>query len=499
MKRILIMLAACAVPALLLCYHYWPRAGLPEIDDWNIGTIEGQRIGRIHTTVTHANEAGQTVIKAAESMQISVFRYGRETDIATDCRDTETPEGRLIDFAATINVGDVPMHTTGKVVGNRLELQMKSQGKVQQLAVDWPADAGGLLAPVLSLRMAPLKPGERRTVKHLNFDGQVYVTELAAEKVETVDLWKGNAQLLKVGMLDRVDANLRDKSQDIRSTIWVNSSGEILKSLNEQLGAAFFRVAPEVAIPPIEPTIDLGTTTVVKVDRAIPDAHDTKSIRYRIHLKGDDPATVFPSGPAQEVKRIDEHTAEVTVRAIRPDTGGGKALTADAPTDDDLKSNNFIQSDDPLIVSQAKEAVGGEIDPWKQAVALEAYVHRVMTEVDFSRAFATAAEAAQSRKGDCKGHAVYLAALARAKKIPARVAVGLVYVPPAQAFGGHMWTEVYIGGRWIGLDGTLGKGGIGGGHLKLSQSSLAGVSAYDVMLSMLQVIGRLKIEVLASE
>ncbi len=348
-------------------------------------------------------------------------------------------------------------------------------------------------------------------MKHLNFDGQVYVTELAAEKEESVELWKGNARLLKVNMVEHVDSNVRNTAQDIKSAVWIDSSGDVLKSLNEQLGAAFFRVAPEVAIVPIDATFDLGEATVVKVNPPIPHVHNAKLIRYRVHLAGSDPAAAFPAGPSQEVKTIDDRTAEVTVRALRPDTPASKgtvpfSLTrksgqspTDAPTADDLKPNNFIQSDDPLIVAQAKEAAGGETDRWKQAVALEAYVHRVMTEVDFTRAFATAAEVAQSRKGDCKGHAVYLAALARARNIPARVAVGLVYVPKEQAFGGHMWTEVYIGGRWIGLDGTLGKGGLGGGHLKLSQSSMAGTTAYDVLLSMLQVIGRLKIEVLDSE
>ena len=500
MKRILLILLACAVPAaLLLGYWFRPGGGLPEIDEWDIATIDGQRIGRTHTTVTHASDGGHTLIKAAETMQMNLVRFGKETDMAIECRDTETPDGRLIDFEATVRLGEVPMRTTGKVVGNRLELQVESQGKTARQTVDWPVDAGGFLAPVLSLRSAPLKPGERRTVKHLNFDGQVYVTELDAEKEESVNLWDGNARLLKVGMIDRVDANIRNTAQEIKSTIWIDSTVELLKSFNEQLNAAFLRVPPDVGVIPIEATFDLGKSMVVKLERPIPDAHDKKLICYRIHLNGGDPAAAFPAGPAQEVKRIDANTAEVTVRAVRPDAVETKASATDAPTADDLKSNNFIQSDDPLIVAQAKEAAGGETDAWKQAVALEAYVHRVMTEVDFTRAFATAAEAAKTGQGDCKAHAVYLAALARALKIPARVAVGLVYVPQAQAFGGHMWTEVYVGGRWIGMDGTLGKGGLGGGHLKLSQSSMAGTTAYDVLLSMLQVIGRLKIEVLDSE
>jgi transglutaminase-like putative cysteine protease len=202
---------------------------------------------------------------------------------------------------------------------------------------------------------------------------------------------------------------------------------------------------------------------------------------------------------SQQVKALDEHTAEVTVRAVRPplkDENRGKPSAADAPSGDDLKPNNYIQCDDPLIAAQAKEAVGGETDPWKQAVALETYVHRAMTVTDFSQAFATAAEAAHSGKGDCKAHAVYLAALARAEKIPARVAVGLVYMPGSQTFGGHMWTEVYVGGRWIGLDATLGKGGLGGGHLQIAHSTLAGVTAYNFVYPMLQVLNGLKIEVL---
>jgi transglutaminase-like putative cysteine protease len=147
-------------------------------------------------------------------------------------------------------------------------------------------------------------------------------------------------------------------------------------------------------------------------------------------------------------------------------------------------------------VAQAKEAAGSETDPWKVAVALETYVHRVVTMKDFSQALATASEVARNPEGDCTEHAVYLAALARARKIPARVVVGLVYMPQSQTFGCHMWTEVYIAGRWISLDGTLAKGGVGGGHLQLTHSSLAGGAAYNVFFPVMQVVGRLKVEVL---
>ena len=99
------------------------------------------------------------------------------------------------------------------------------------------------------------------------------------------------------------------------------------------------------------------------------------------------------------------------------------------------------------------------------------------------------------REGDCTEHAVFLAALARARGIPARVAIGLVYVGRLQAFGYHMWTEVYVDKRWIPVDATLNAGGIGAGHLKIAQSNLQGASAFIAFLPVVQLIGRVKIEI----
>ena len=54
-------------------------------------------------------------------------------------------------------------------------------------------------------------------------------------------------------------------------------------------------------------------------------------------------------------------------------------------------------------------------------------------------------------------------------------------------------------GNWIPIDATLAKGGIGAGHLELAHSSLKGASAYSSFLPVVQVVGRLKIEVIEAE
>jgi transglutaminase-like putative cysteine protease len=208
---------------------------------------------------------------------------------------------------------------------------------------------------------------------------------------------------------------------------------------------------------------------------------------------------VFVSGGSQQVRTVDDHTLEITVQAIRPDQPAAMLAPDPKPAAGDLESNSLIQSDAPKVAAMAAQVAPDETDPWKLACALESHVRRSIRSKNFSQAFATAAEVAESLEGDCTEHAVLLAALCRARKIPARVAIGLVYYPQAQGFAYHMWNEVWIGDRWVPLDGTLGQGGIGAAHLKLAHSDLRGASAYSAFLPVFRVLGQLKLEVTSVE
>src|SRR5205085_10073789 len=203
-----------------------------------------------------------------------------------------------------------------------------------------------------------------------------------------------------------------------------------------------------------------------------PNPQDMNQLHYRVTLEDGDPSEVFGNSLTQSVEPAGDHTAEITTTRFRvgvdavPETGNQNV--SDEPTEDDRRPNSQVESDDPLVVKLAREARRNETDPMKIATLLEKSVHDLIREKNFSQAFATAAETAKSREGDCTEHAVLLAAMLRASDIPARVAIGLVYVEQLKGFGYHMWTEAYLDGRWIPLDATLGRGGIGPAHLKLS-------------------------------
>jgi transglutaminase-like putative cysteine protease len=67
-------------------------------------------------------------------------------------------------------------------------------------------------------------------------------------------------------------------------------------------------------------------------------------------------------------------------------------------------------------------------------------------------------------------------AMCRAVGIPARIVCGVVYadsfLSKQDIFGGHMWTEVYIGDTWVGLDATRSEQqGFGPGHITLARGN----------------------------
>ncbi|MDX1968726.1 MAG: transglutaminase-like domain-containing protein, partial [Planctomycetaceae bacterium] len=136
-------------------------------------------------------------------------------------------------------------------------------------------------------------------------------------------------------------------------------------------------------------------------------------------------------------------------------------------------------------------------DPAAIAKAMESYVRTNLKNKNFSTALASAGEVARNLEGDCTEHAVLLAAMLRAKGIPSRVAVGLVYIEGPSAFGGHMWTEARLNDQWVPIDGTLGRGGIGATHIKLGDATFADANGAPLatFTSLITVIGKLQIEV----
>ncbi len=483
---------------------------------WEVYFLKGQRVGYGTTKVQLELKDGKELLRIEASQRYAIRRFDRLLEQEIWLTSVETPQGELLEFSTTVQQGEQPVKTVGRAVGNRLEMLIMSAGKTMPVNLPWSPDLGGFYRIDGSLLRKPLSPGETRRLRVLvpgaNVVGEV---ELRAAGLETAALPSGSRELL------RIEAVLRMSGGMMRYTAWSDAGGEVLRTVyHDALGLEMVRSTREEALRPIPKSeFDLGWDVVVRLKRPLDDAHRRKSIRYRLTLADADPSALFSAGPGQEVRRLDDHQAEVVVRSLTPGEAGrdptdpgraelpaGGPSTDDRPTEADRRPNNYIQSDDPGVIAAAAEALeetpadkSRPLSDWEKSRRLESYVHRTMKRGGAPQGFATAGEVAKNRLGDCTEYAVFLAALARAEGIASRVVGGLVYMEQAAGFGYHMWTEVHVEGQWVPLDATLGLGAAGPARLRLRHSNLAAGDISALVLPVLQVVGKLQVEVVAVE
>lgn len=458
--------------------------------------MQGTQVGTTHTTTRREQLDGRDLLRTDSETQLKVQRFGDSSEQSLRYTTWDTTDGKLVRFDSVMRQSEQPLNVSGVVEGEQLVITTTGSGSAQTRSLPWKHSFGGFEAATRSLRERPMQPGERRTLSMLlPFILQVATIELSAVNFESTKLLDQSARLLRVEQTMTLSG-----AQPIRSTSWLDEHGEILKTEFTALGQSSYRATKERALrkPSTERPLDLGVATTVALKQPMKQGHDANRARYLVTVAGADPSTLFKPSLGQSVKSTGPNSAEIVVQRVRGDTAGPSAVESPAAPAD-LQSSALIQSDDPLIMELAKSAALDETDPWKTAVRLEAFVRQAVKDKEFTQAFASAAEVARSRRGDCTEHAVLLAALCRARKIPARVVMGLVYVPAAQSFVFHMWTDVHLGGRWVGLDGTLGRGGIDAAYLTVGHSSLEQSDLFASFLSVFQLLGQLKIEVLEEQ
>jgi transglutaminase-like putative cysteine protease len=477
-----------------------PPAGAAEVvgpagllaDNWDVITIQGTRVGFGHTRTISIRENGRQLYQTDMLLSMKMKRLGQTVVMKMNMQSVDTPEGELVRTRSSVALGPTPVVAVGQVQGDKLKMRFSSLGKTTTTALPWSQEYRGFFALEQSLKEKPLQPGQRRQFKALvPVFNQIADVEVIAEDYEDTEMLDGPPQrLLKINTVTSLGI------VDIKSTIWSDSQGEILKMVEPSMKQETFRATRQVALQDtdaIEP--DLIVDTLVPVE-GLGDADQATSARYRVSVTEGQPEKIFPNSAAQTSKVLQDGQALITVQRLRVQKANDIDPPAgDKPTAKDREPNNWIQSDNPLIVRLASEVMPDEKNHGLLAAALERRVHELITEKDFTTALATAAEVAKSRQGDCTEHAVLLAALARARGIPARIVVGLLYVEPLGAFGYHMWNEAWIDGAWLPLDATRGQAGTGVGHIKLTHSHLNNGVAAAAFLPVVQVMGRLEIEV----
>lgn len=459
--------------------------------EWEVVYISGQRVGYGHTSTERiTGDDGETIVVTDLLSNMQMTRFGQQIKMTVQQHTEEDEQGRMLRFRLkSDNPPFSSMQTVGVVEGDKLTLELTANGETMKTVQDWDADVKAPAWQDEALSEDIPDAGETRTL-------EIYEPTLnQAVTLTIVGHGKVRTQLLDGSEVEAT--KITQQMPELPPTdVYLDGDGNTIKTEMSLLGLPIvtYKVDEETALEEIgnEP-LDLAVATLVPVER-IPGALDAQRIVYRIEVSGGGAAEFFPEGPTQSVKEISDDVVELTVTRLEP---GEEDPTGDVPAEY-LESTRFLECTDPRVVEHADKAAADATDPMDIALAMERYVRSEMKDKNYSTNLATAAEVARELAGDCTEHAVLLAAMLRAKEIPSRVCVGLVYAQQHGGFAGHMWTEAFLGGRWVPLDGTLGRGGTTAAHIKLSDSSLAENAPTPVaaFLPIVHLMGKMKIEVL---
>ncbi len=449
--------------------------------------MSGQKVGY----GTHERKVKGEKVATTETVHLTMNRGGTEVSIAVKESSLESRQGEPLGFESVQDMGMLSMTVKGrKNEKGGFDVTVKAAGTTQQQSLDWPE---GALMPeglLLLSREKGLKEGTAYPVKMFSaLMMQAMEAQVRIGPTKDVDL------LGRITPLTEVMVELKMSGSTVNQTSYVDKNYDAQKMVIPMMGMVVEMVAcsREFALSKNDEA-DFLKEFFLASPVSLPDVKSVKAITYHLEAK-DGKELVFPANDNQVVRPDGEGGLYVTVRPVA--AAGNVAFPyagSDAAVREAMKPTRYLQSDDPAIIELARKAIGDTQDAAEAARRIESFVHEYIKAKDLSVGYASAAEVAQSRQGDCSEHAVLTAALCRAVGIPAQVVMGYVYCPQfmdqQDFFGGHAWVQAYIGERWVGLDATRAPGGYSAGHI----AQAAGSGNPEDFFALLSIMGRFRIK-----
>jgi hypothetical protein len=426
--------------------------------------------------------------------KMAIKRGSITIDIRITEQFIETHDGMPVELQSTTVMSQQPTTTRWIFYDDHVESIAVQGGREKRTKLPRPEE--GWLTPMAVSRFVKvrLKAGaEEYAYSTLSAEGGIQPITVTATFVgkETLE-WDGRDIPVTVwhesnSMMPSVKSTAKYSSDGIKvhEVVPMPGLGEIttrLVSKEEAHNGGDGAVVPEVMV-----------SMFIKPDRPLPGIDHASTLTMRIRAK-EGTLPVIPSAGVQRVEMAEDRTSALVTLDMHARQA---APSEDAANESFLEASSLIDAGDSLIVKLADRATrdAGD-DPMKQALALREFVEKHISNKGLSTGFASASETARMREGDCSEHGVLLCALLRAKKIPARVASGLVFVEEIDGgvFGWHMWTQALIDGRWVDLDATLDVP-YHPGHLLTGATAMAEGGGSAELNALMLLIGNLDIEI----
>jgi transglutaminase-like putative cysteine protease len=456
---------------------------------WRGVYYRGEKIG--FTVSQTVPQDGGFVLEEDGRLQMSLLGATTAATIRTTAHVDKAFTLHAFEFS--LDPGTGPIEVRGRVDGRRLSLDVKTpsgtRSEVREL------DEPPALSLNISRRLANggLIPGARY---------QWTVFDPATLRNSKVNVEVGRRELVRgAGAAPLPAFRVEMEFAGLKTSSWITDTGEVVRE-ESPLGLITVRESADTARAMAvsrRMQVDLLQASAVDPRMRTPIAEPRDVRLMRIRLGGADLSALDLDGGAQHL------TGDLL--ELR-DPQGLTPQPADPDAARSLASEAFIESDAPEIVAEAAKAVNGVTGTRARAERLTRYVNALLDKKP-TVSLPSAREVLRTKVGDCNEHTVLYVAMARALGIPARIAVGLVYIHGA--FYYHAWPEVYLRegvgigdsglegqsaqglGLWLPVDPTLNQFPADATHLRLARGGL------DKQTVILPLMGKLTMDVLDVE
>lgn len=459
---------------------------------WYALLMDGNRAGWM---VEREKTADDRVITDNES-HMTLRRDDTEMSISIQTRFIETERGEPVEMWSKTIFGGAP--TEERAVFNADGITVtRSQNGVDRTETTLPPQ-GRWLPPAAAARyLADRLEAGADTIVVRSID--------PSSGIEPVTTTRSDFAETTVEVMGRSVEAVRCKSVSsvypgVTSTEYLDDKGRLLKS-EVMIGAwkmTILAADKQLALSPLDAP-ELMRSVFVEPDRKINNPYEARRCSFLVSVEqGEMPD--LPSTGHQRAQRVNARA----VRVVRDRSIDPVAIDPLEP-DEMTEPTTMLTCDDPRVRQLTRTALtAGDEDKAERAETLRRFVHRYIRSKDLSVGFASAAEVARTRQGDCTEHAVLLAAMLRADGIPSRVVSGLIYAPSfageSDIFAYHMWSQAYLEvdgkPRWVDLDATLPDPmPITATHIALAVTGLPDADRINALVELAPLMGRLKIHV----
>lgn len=450
---------------------------------WEIQYVGNQPVGYTHRRVERSTSLGDGLLRLEANSHIRLPGKGAPIDQRIQLISIEREQGELVRLEGTVQVGSQSRHFEAHVRDGYIKLLTNTFGRGTTLSIPWKDENRGPFAIEQSLLRAPMKENESRELKYFDpIQGKSIEVQLQSlDYFETPTFDGKKERLLEIQIISRSGGS------ESSSRIWVDERGRGHKSYMPSMDMRSFLCDADSArvVADQSELASLPLRDVPMIGRG-PVDYDSSPVTYRLETINFKSELQIPSRTNQVATQITPRKFQI---AVYPssflDTAIDGLEMESAPSNNCTSPSVIVDSNHPQVqrfsqlLMQSKSSESPSTTPQRVALLRQGIAERIKT-IPFDRDIANGRTTLARGQGDAFDHAVLLTALCRAESIPARMAIGLKYIPNKipLSMTVHAWCEYYSDARWIPVDSTLETDAVPADRIKWAESALDSVNPY---------------------